>query len=213
MEAIAEFDFVARDTDELSFQGGATLLITNLGEDENWFKAVLHRSEGYIPKNYVRFSIPSWFWGSVSRGDAEKMLIGKGNQIGTFCVRHSESVQGAFSLSVRSGKESVHHFKLLPDKDGLYYIWLKKFKSLNTLIEYYKTNSVTTNSKLFLKAPNKKLRRCKALFDFSPVETGEMSLRRGQEIQILDDTDIHWWRGCVNGKQGVFPANYVTKVE
>eukprot|EP00116_Pleurobrachia_bachei_P015580 sb/3475842/ len=109
MEAIAEFDFVARDTDELSFQSGATLLvsyclcvcpvgdvsyllsrmedtsgvgvltfcqllkaegmdnnkyiipfqITNLGEDENWFKAVLHRSEGYIPKNYVRFSIPS----------------------------------------------------------------------------------------------------------------------------------------------------------
>ena len=35
-----------------------TFQITNLGEDENWFKAVLHRSEGYIPKNYVRFSIP-----------------------------------------------------------------------------------------------------------------------------------------------------------
>ena len=32
--------------------------ITDTGHDENWFKAILHGVEGYIPKNYVKFTLP-----------------------------------------------------------------------------------------------------------------------------------------------------------
>jgi hypothetical protein len=32
--------------------------ITDTGHDENWYKALLHGTEGYIPKNYVRFTLP-----------------------------------------------------------------------------------------------------------------------------------------------------------
>ena len=57
------------------------------------------------------------------------------------------------------------------------------------------------------------MKRCKALFDFTPLEEGELMLKRGQEVHILDDTDPNWWRGTVDGKSGMFPANYVTTVE
>ena len=124
MEAVAEFDFDGRADDEISFQIGTLLLITDTAHDENWFKAILHGQEGYIPKNYVKFTLPCWFWRHVSRGEAEKLLTGKGTQAGAFCVRRSESVQGAYSLPVKSSRDNVQHFKILPDKEGLYYIWL-----------------------------------------------------------------------------------------
>ena len=57
------------------------------------------------------------------------------------------------------------------------------------------------------------LKRCRALFDFKPVEAGEVALKRGQEIHVIDDSDANWWRGAVGGKQGIFPANYVTVLE
>ena len=98
--------------------------ITDTAHDENWFKAILHGQEGYIPKNYVKFTLPCWFWRHVSRGEAEKLLTGEGTQAGAFCVRRSESVQGAYSLPVKSSRDNVQHFKILPDKEGLYYIWL-----------------------------------------------------------------------------------------
>jgi len=51
------------------------------------------------------------------------------------------------------------------------------------------------------------------LFDFSPEEGGELMLKKGQEVHILEDSDPNWWRGSSNGKTGIFPANYVTTVE
>ncbi|KAL5254346.1 hypothetical protein ACHWQZ_G013956 [Mnemiopsis leidyi] len=213
MEAIAEFDFDGRADDELSFNTGTLLLITDTGHDENWFKAVLHGSEGYIPKNYVKFTLPCWFWRHASRGEAEKLLTCLNTPVGAFCVRRSESVQGAYSLSVKNTRENVQHYKILPDKEGRYYIWLKKFKSLDALVDYYRTHSITTNSTLFLKDPPIRMKSCKALFDFTPLEEGELMLKRGQEVHILDDTDPNWWRGTVDGKSGMFPANYVTTVE
>ena len=57
------------------------------------------------------------------------------------------------------------------------------------------------------------LKRCRALFDFKPMDASEMPLKEGQEVSIIDDSDTNWWKGCCNGKQGLFPANYVALLE
>ena len=53
-------------------------------------------NQAHCPRNLhnINISCFSWFWRHVSRGEAEKLLTGKGTQAGAFCVRRSESVQG-----------------------------------------------------------------------------------------------------------------------
>lgn len=51
--------------------------------------------------------------------------------------------------------------------------------------------------------------RVRALYDFTPTESGELAFRKGDVIQVLDSVYEHWWRGQVNGEVGIFPVNFV----
>ena len=49
----------------------------------------------------------------------------------------------------------------------------------------------------------------KALFDFTPMEEGELEFKCGQMIDVLEKEDANWWRGRLQDKEGIFPSNYV----
>lgn len=48
-----------------------------------------------------------------------------------------------------------------------------------------------------------------ALYDYTAVNSDEMSFTTGQVIGVLDKTDPDWWKGELNGVTGLFPTNYV----
>jgi hypothetical protein len=48
-----------------------------------------------------------------------------------------------------------------------------------------------------------------AAYDFQPQEEGEIELKRGDRIRMLDQSDVNWWKGEVHGVVGLFPATYV----
>lgn len=48
-----------------------------------------------------------------------------------------------------------------------------------------------------------------ALFDFTAENEGELSFRKGDIIILLDIEDDVWWKGQLNGKVGMLPANHV----
>ena len=48
-----------------------------------------------------------------------------------------------------------------------------------------------------------------AAYDFQPQEEGEIELKRGDRIRMLDQSDANWWKGEVHGNVGLFPATYV----
>ncbi|KAL1005659.1 hypothetical protein UPYG_G00061930 [Umbra pygmaea] len=145
MEALGKFDFAATAEDELSFRKGDTLkiLVTN----DDWFKAELNGDTGFIPRNYIDIHIPSWYQESISRGEAQQSLMVK--PTGSFLIRGSQSSPGDFSISVRH-ESDVQHFKVMMDNRGQYYLWAEKFSSLNRLVDYYKKNSISRNSCIFL---------------------------------------------------------------
>ncbi|TRY87832.1 hypothetical protein DNTS_015731 [Danionella cerebrum] len=145
MEARGKYDFNGTAEDELSFRKGDILKI--LGSQDEWFKAELHGHDGYIPKNYVDRQTPIWFKENASRGSAEEMLISRA--VGAFLIRGSQSSPGDFSISVRH-EYDVQHFKVMRDKSGHYYLWAEKFTSLNKLVEYYKTTSISRQREIFL---------------------------------------------------------------
>ncbi|KAM6905457.1 GRB2 related adaptor protein a isoform 2-T2 [Xenentodon cancila] len=53
MEAVALYTFRATEGDELSFNKGDMLKITNMEDDPNWYTAELHNRKGFVPKNYI----------------------------------------------------------------------------------------------------------------------------------------------------------------
>ncbi|GFV12183.1 protein E(sev)2B [Trichonephila clavipes] len=147
MEAVAKHDFNATAEDELSFRKGQVLKILNM-EDSDWYRAELDSKEGFIPSNYIEMKNHDWYYGRISRADAEKLLLTKHE--GAFLIRVSESSPGDFSLSVKCG-EGIQHFKVLRDTQGKFFLWVKKFNSLNELIDYHRTATVSRSHDVKLK--------------------------------------------------------------
>ncbi|XP_074642302.1 growth factor receptor-bound protein 2-like [Tubulanus polymorphus] len=149
MEAVALHDFTATADDELSFKKGSILKILEFDDNSQWSKAEQEGRDGYIPLNYVQIEDHKWFHGKVKRSDAENILKSQPHN-GAFLVRESESTPGDFSLSVKY-QSGVQHFKVLKDRAGKYFLWVVKFNSLNQLVEYHRTSSVSRSQHILLK--------------------------------------------------------------
>lgn len=207
------YNFCATERDELSFVKGDIVKILNMEDDQNWYKAELHGTEGFVPMNYIKLKPHPWYAGRISRSVAEETLLKLGF-IGAFLIRESESSPGDFSISVNYGQQ-VQHFKVLRDRDGKYFLWEEKFNSLNELVHFYRTTTIAKKQQIFLRDENQELEKPKyvrAQYDFSPHDNTELGFYRGDVIEVLDCTDPNWWRGKCHGRTGVFPRNYVYPV-
>lgn len=65
---------------------------------------------------YVGVCVCRWFFGKISRADAEKLLLQTGNQTGTYLIRESE---GHYSLSVRK-EDLVNHYRIREANTGMF---------------------------------------------------------------------------------------------
>ena len=54
---------------------------------------------------------------------------------------------------------------------------------------------------------------CRAQFDFFSEAPGELSLNTGDVIELLERVDAQWLKGRLRGKEGIFPADFVTILE
>ena len=51
--------------------------VLNKEDDMNWYRAELDGQEGLIPSNYIEMRPHSWYYGRITRADAEKLLLNK----------------------------------------------------------------------------------------------------------------------------------------
>ncbi|XP_029369311.1 tyrosine-protein kinase Fgr isoform X1 [Echeneis naucrates] len=144
---IALYDYDARTEDDLTFQKGEKFQIINNTEGDWWEARSLDTgNSGYIPSNYVApvdsIQAEEWYFGKMGRKDAERQLLGYGNQRGTFLIRESETTKGAYSLSIRDWDDNkgdhVKHYKIRKLDNGGYYITTRsQFDTVQQLVEHY----------------------------------------------------------------------------
>lgn len=145
MEAKGKYEFNATDEDELSFRKGDILKI--LSRQDEWYKAEINGHEGFVPQNYIEISTPRWYQESASRSTAEELL--RQRDVGEFVIRGCQSSPGEFSISVKH-ENDVQHFKVMRDNKGQYFLWSEKFTSLNKLVEFYKSTSISKTREIYL---------------------------------------------------------------
>ena len=49
----------------------------------------------------------------------------------------------------------------------------------------------------------------RVLYDFAGEDADELPLREGQKVRVTRQHESGWWTGEINGRVGMFPANYV----
>lgn len=210
MEAVAQHDFQANEDGELSFKKGDILNVLNYGDQVTWYTAEFNGRRGIVPGNYIEVNAPRWYYGRVSRAEAETLLRSRAQ--GSFLVRLSESSPQDFSLSVNCGP--VQHFRILKDSNFKYALWHDKFDSINKLVEHYKIIPVNINSEIenqiFL-IDNQMVVRAK--YDFHPNDDAEaeteLEFKQGEIITVFDSQDDNWWGGSIGERKGYFPKTYV----
>lgn len=106
--------------------------------------------------------------------------------------------------------DGVQHFKVLRDTSGKFFLWVVKFNSLNELVEYHRSASVSRSQDIKLKDMQPEEFLVQAMYDFTPQEAGELEFRRGNIITVIDKTDDNWWEGEIGNRRGYFPATYVS---
>ncbi|XP_005991236.1 SH2/SH3 adapter protein NCK1 isoform X2 [Latimeria chalumnae] len=176
----ALYPFSSSNEEELNFEKGEVMdVVEKPDNDPEWWKCrKVDGQVGLVPKNYVtviqnsepiiglgptpphfdyispsttgRFAGFPWYYGSVTRHQAEMALNEKGNE-GDFLIRDSESSPNDFSISLKAqGKNK--HFKVQL-KDNLYCIGQRKFNTMEELVEHYKKAPIFTSEqgeKLYL---------------------------------------------------------------
>ncbi|KAF3699786.1 GRB2-related adaptor protein 2 Adapter protein GRID GADS protein GRB-2-like protein [Channa argus] len=145
MEARGKYDFTATADDELSFRKGDILKI--ISPQDDWYKAEMNGQEGFVPQNYIEMQTPKWFQENTSRNAAEEYLRQKG--VGEFVIRGSQTSPGDFSISVKH-ENDVQHFRVMRDNKGQYFLWSEKFISLNKLVDFYKSTSISKTREIYL---------------------------------------------------------------
>ncbi|KAL1433766.1 hypothetical protein MTO96_012298 [Rhipicephalus appendiculatus] len=187
---VALYTYNARDDGDLSFRKGDRLQILNDSDQDWWHAKQLNGTQtGYIPQNYVAFEktveSEDWFFGKVSRKDAEKMLMLASNPRGTFLIRNSEQTTGAFSLSIRDFEptkgDHVKHYKVKTMDNGGFFVTTKKtFSTLQELISYYMEGANGLCHKLTIACPKPK----PVVWDLSPETRDEWEIPRSS-VQLL----------------------------
>lgn len=218
MEAQAKHDFTPTDpATEMGFKKGDTLRILNYGDDIQWYNAEMDNKSGLVPGNYIHIDVPSWYFGRISRSVAETTL--QSNQPeGAFLVRLSESSPNDFSLSVKCGSQ-VQHFRILKDAEKQYFLWTSRFSSLNKLVDYYRNETVSRTSQIFLRdMDTTETFVVEAMYDFekSPDDQdgeAELEFKKGELITVYDQSDDHWWGGRIGNREGFFPKLYVKQYQ
>ncbi|KAB5584535.1 hypothetical protein PHYPO_G00108670 [Pangasianodon hypophthalmus] len=61
-----------------------------------------------------------------------------------------------------------------------------------------------------LPPPQASMMKVKALYDFAAEEQDELTFSTGDIIEVLGQSDSFWWVGRLQGRTGLFPANYTT---
>ncbi|KAI1238438.1 hypothetical protein IHE44_0013167 [Lamprotornis superbus] len=211
--AVVLHDFPAEHADDLGLHSGDTVCLLEKIDTE-WYRGKCGNRTGIFPANFVKVVI------DIPEETDKKKITSSSRCIkGPRCVARFEYIgDQKDELSFSEGetiilKEYVNEEWAkgeLRDTSGIFPLnFVEVIEDLpGTGTETALKNKVEVSSSL---SQNNRhaVEWCEALHDFTTETKDDLSFRKGDYIQILEQIDLEWYRGRLNGKEGIFPAVFV----
>ncbi|KAG5846544.1 hypothetical protein ANANG_G00116130 [Anguilla anguilla] len=208
------FEYLPQNEDELELKAGDVIDI-NEEVEEGWWSGTMNGKSGLFPSNFVKELDASGDDEASEEEEAEgggkdgaPTSPGAGNGV----IAQPKKVRGVgFGDIFREG--SVKLKVRLSSTEGEE---KKPDKPIPSLPSSAKPahSTMTDSDKVEGESKAKVKEYCKAIYPFDASNEDELSLKEGDIICVLNKEtgEPGWWRGEVNGKEGVFPDNFVTAI-
>ncbi|TRY93141.1 hypothetical protein DNTS_021107 [Danionella cerebrum] len=211
------FEYVPQNEDELELKVGDIIEITEEVE-EGWWSGSMNGKSGLFPSNFVKEMDSSEETESTEVPDEPDKENRDGASSptsplpGNGIMAQPKKIKGiGFGDIFREGS-----VKLRASQKGPSEHTEKTERPIPSLPSATKpsppSNPEPMKAEKEPECKGKVKEYCKAIFSYEATNEDELDLKEGEVVLILskDTGEPGWWRGEVNGKEGVFPDNFTT---
>ncbi|XP_051274505.1 intersectin-1 isoform X5 [Dicentrarchus labrax] len=209
-EYVAMYTYESSEQGDLSFQQGDIVMVTR--KEGDWWTGMVGGKTGVFPSNYVKPRDSA----SESLGPAGKTgSLGKKPEIAQVIAPYSAT--GAEQLTLAPGQLILIRKK----NPGGWWEGELQARGKKRQIGWFPANYVKLLSPSTSKTtpteptPPKLAPASTAvcqvigMYDYVAQNDDELAFQKGQVITVLNKDDCDWWKGELNGREGLFPSNYV----
>uniref|UniRef100_A0A3B4XG75 Intersectin 1 n=1 Tax=Seriola lalandi dorsalis TaxID=1841481 RepID=A0A3B4XG75_SERLL len=205
---VAMYTYESSEQGDLSFQQGDIVMVTR--KEGDWWTGMVAGKTGVFPSNYVKPRDSS----SDSLGSAGKTgSLGKKPEIAQVIAPYSAT--GAEQLTLAPGQLILIRKK----NPGGWWEGELQARGKKRQIGWFPANYVKllspSTSKTTPTEPTPPklapatLCQVIGMYDYVAQNDDELAFQKGQVITVLNKDDCDWWKGELNGREGLFPSNYV----
>ncbi|KAM9365144.1 intersectin-1 isoform 2-T2 [Pholidichthys leucotaenia] len=209
-EYVAMYTYESSEQGDLSFQQGDIVVVTR--KEGDWWTGMVGGKTGVFPSNYVKPRDSA----SESLGPSGKTgSLGKKPEIAQVIAPYTAT--GAEQLTLAPGQLILIRKK----NPGGWWEGELQARGKKRQIGWFPANYVKLLSPSTSKTtpteptPPKLAPASTALcqvigmYDYVAQNDDELAFQKGQVINVLNKDDCDWWKGELNGREGLFPSNYV----
>ncbi|XP_042322614.1 SH3 domain-containing protein 19 isoform X3 [Sceloporus undulatus] len=209
--AVVLHNFIAEQTGDLDLNSGEIVYLLEKIDDE-WYRGKCMNRTGIFPASFVKVIV------DISReNNRRKTPFSSPSIVGPRCIARFEYIgDQKDELSFSEGeiiilKEYVNEEWAEGELRGTSGIFPLNFVEIIEDLPEPGGGSPLKNKN---SAPVKESdghagEWCDALHDFTAETQEDLSFKKGDHILILEHLDSEWYRGRLNGKEGIFPAVFV----
>ncbi|CAN9500203.1 unnamed protein product [Ophioblennius macclurei] len=208
-EFVAMYTYESSEQGDLSFQQGDVVVVTR--KEGDWWTGTVAGKTGVFPSNYVKPRDS----GIETLGSAGKTgSLGKKPEIAQVIAPYSAT--GAEQLTLAPGQLILIRKK----NPGGWWEGELQARGKKRQIGWFPANYVKLLSPSTSKttpteptppklAPASTVCQVIGMYDYVAQNDDELAFQKGQVIIVLNKDDCDWWKGELNGREGLFPSNYV----
>ncbi|XP_069641246.1 SH3 domain-containing protein 19 isoform X4 [Haliaeetus albicilla] len=211
--AVVLHDFPAEHADDLDLHSGDTVCLLEK-IDSKWYRGKCGNRTGIFPASFVKVVIDV-----PEEGNRKKIPCSSQCIKGPRCVARFEYIgDQKDELSFSEGetiilKEYVNEEWAKGELRGTCGIFPLNFVEVIEDLPGTGTGAALKNKvEVSSSLPQNNrcsVEWCEALHDFTAETKDDLSFKKGDYIQILEQVDSEWYRGRLNEKEGIFPAVFV----
>jgi hypothetical protein len=192
--------------------------------DEEWLKGSFGMHEGIFPASFVEILVPLPDDAVAAYPDEGAPPLPESDK------SHGAASTPSVSVPYRPGKAMVIHDYHAESEDDLELVagktieiieaidgdWLRG-RLRNGIEGIFPRSFVEVLEEPMGVAPGSEVHASSseevpyatATFDYDAHEAGDLAFKAGEVIILLERLDDQWYRGEVDGRQGIFPSNFV----